>query len=480
MLPPASEKATVPLCVDLDGTVIKTDMLWESMVRLLRRNPLYAFLIPIWFARGRAYLKGQIAARIEVDVSHLPLCEAFFEFLQVERLSRPIVLVTASDQRLAERVGTRLGIFSEVMASDGQTNLRGPAKAKALEQRFGPRGFDYAGNSSVDYPVWTAARQAVVVNARKKVANRAHEIAKVGGVFQPLPSLWGALLRSMRPHQWVKNLIIFVPLITAHKIGEAALELKALLAFLAFSLCASAVYWLNDLADLDADRQHPTRRLRPFASGDLPLWFGLVGAPILLLASLVIAWNLSWGCALVLLTYIALTSLYSWNWKQIALVDVFCLASLYTLRLIAGHEATGVEYSSWLLMFSMFIFLSLALVKRFVEINAARRDSRLQIVGRGYRASDAELVASLGASSGFLAVLVLALYVNSEAVLKLYHRPILLLLVCPLLLFWISRVWLLAHRGQMHDDPVVFALKDVSSYVVGALTIFVLWLATGR
>lgn len=476
--PATTEKASVPLCVDLDGTLLKTDMLWESMVRLLRYNPFYLFLLPLWWSRGRAFLKKQIAARVDVEISHLPLCESFCDYLRAEKRNRPVFLVTASDQRIADKVARRMGLFEGVIASDGQTNLRGSAKAKALETRFGARGFDYAGNSHVDYPVWQAARQALVVNARASVTARAKEVSTVGGVFQPLPSPWGAAWRSLRPHQWVKNLIIFVPLITAHQISEGTLLGRAIVAFLAFCACASGVYWVNDLADLDADRQHPARRIRPFAAGDLPLWIGLGGAPILLAGSLCIAVTLSWSFAMVLLAYIILTSLYSWTWKEIALVDVFCLAALYTLRLIGGHEAAAVKYSAWLLVFSMFIFLSLALVKRYVEIDSARRESRAQVNRRGYGPADAGLVSSLGIGSGLLAALVLALYVNSEQVLKLYHHPLLLLLLCPLLLYWIGRVWLLAHRGQVHDDPVVFALKDRPSYAVGALTLAVLWLAT--
>lgn len=477
--PATTEKATVPLCVDLDGTLLKTDMMWESIVRLLRRNPLYLFLLPVWWVNGRAYLKEQIASRVEVEVSHLPFCEEFVEYLRSEKVKRPVLLVTASDQRIADKIAARSDLFSGVMASDGQTNLRGAAKATALEKRFGPRGFDYAGNSHVDYPVWQAARQALVVNARERVAAHAKSISTVCGVFQPLPSMWRALGRSLRPHQWVKNLVVFVPLITAHQVKQVPLLLEALLAFAAFSLCASAVYWLNDLADLDADRQHPTRSKRPFAAGDLPLWVGLAGSPILLLGSLALAASLSWSFALVLLTYIVITSLYSWSLKEIALIDVFCLAGLYTLRLIAGHEATAVKYSAWLLVFSMFTFLSLALVKRFVEIDAVRRASRVEVKRRGYGPGDVNLVSMLGIGSGLIAVLVLALYVNSQQVLELYRHPLLLLLMCPLLLYWIGRVWLLAHRGQMHDDPIVFALKDLPSYGVGVLALAVLWAATG-
>jgi 4-hydroxybenzoate polyprenyltransferase len=283
---------------------------------------------------------------------------------------------------------------------------------------------------------------------------------------------------ALRPHQWVKNLIVCVPLITSHQITRPALALKGLGAFAAFCLCASGVYVMNDLLDLEADRRHPDKCSRPFAAGTLPIPAGLAAFPLLLAAGLLLAWRLSPGFAAVLGVYLVLTTSYSWRLKQVALLDVFCLAALYTIRLIGGHESTGVEYSFWLLVFSMFIFLSLALLKRFVELDAARRQNRPALEGRGYAAGDAELVAVLGSTCGCLAVLVLALYVNSDKVVVLYRHPMLLLLICPLLLYWISRVWMIAHRGQMHGDPIVFALKDPASYGAGLLTLGVLWAAT--
>jgi 4-hydroxybenzoate polyprenyltransferase/phosphoserine phosphatase len=471
--------ALVPLCVDLDGTLIRTDLLWESVVRLLRRNPLYAAVLPFWWLRGRAWLKRQVAARAEVDVATLPYHEQFLEFLRCERRQgRPICLATASDKRLAQAVAARLGLFTEVLASDGCANLRGSVKAARLVERFGEGGFDYAGNSPDDLPVWARARQALVVNASPGLAALAAKRATVSRVFDsPIPGRSPAAM-ALRPHQWVKNLILFVPLITSHQITRPVLALKGLGAFAAFCLCASGVYVMNDLLDLEADRRHPGKCSRPFAAGTLPIPAGLAAFPLLLAAGLCLAWRLSPSFAAVLGIYLVLTTSYSWRLKQVALLDVFCLAALYTIRLIGGHQATAVEYSFWLLVFSMFIFLSLALLKRFVELEAARRQNRPALEGRGYAAGDAQLVAALGSTSGYLAVLVLALYVNSEKVVVLYRRPMLLLLICPLLLYWISRAWMIAHRGQMHGDPIVFALKDRSSYGVGLLTLGVLWAAT--
>jgi 4-hydroxybenzoate polyprenyltransferase/phosphoserine phosphatase len=470
----------VPLCVDLDGTLLRTDMVWESLVRLLKQNPLYIFLVPGWLLRGRAYLKAEIASRVEMEVSALPYNQDVLDFIQAEkRAGRYVILVTASDARLAERIGAHVGLFDEVLASDGKTNLRGKNKVKVLADRFGVRGFDYAGNSSVDLPVWEQSRQAIVVGGSTGLVTQASERSTVSHIFGPHQQFLPALMASIRPHQWVKNLIVFVPLLTAHRLGERLALLQAALAFLAFCTCASAMYLLNDLLDLEADRHHPSKRLRPFASGELPLPVGLVAFPMLLALSIVLMWQLPWGFSVVLGAYALLTASYSLRLKEAPILDVFCLAALYTARLIGGHEAAVVEYSFWLLIFSMFIFLSLALMKRFTELLAARQQNKIDLKGRGYIAGDLQLVATLGTGSGYLAVLVLALYVNSQEsqVQRLYHHPYLLLCICPLLLYWISRVWFLAHRGEMHDDPIVFALKDPVSYVVGALTLIVLWLA---
>jgi 4-hydroxybenzoate polyprenyltransferase len=469
----------VPLCVDLDGTLIKTDLLWESLLRLLKRNPLYLLAVPFWWMRGRAFLKRQLAARVELDPAILPYNDVFLEFLrEAKRQGRPLILATASDRELAARVASHVGLFDEVLGSDGQANLRAQAKARLLAERFGERGFDYAGNSSSDLPVWARARAAIVVNASDGLAQRAAQRAKVGRVFKPLQCQGGALVRCLRPHQWVKNLIIFVPLLTSHRLGERPLLVDALWAFAAFSLCASGVYVLNDLLDLDADRHHPEKKNRPFAAGDLPLPVGLAIFPLLFLASALVSLKLKPEFAGILAIYFAATTSYSWRLKQVAILDVFVLAGLYSIRLVAGQLATGIILSNWLLVFSMFIFLSLALAKRFLELQMLRQENKTDAKGRGYTASDLELVATLGLVSGYVAVLVLALYVNSDQVRILYGHPTWLLLVCLLLLYWISRVWFIAHRGQMRDDPVVFALRDWVSYAVGVLMLAVLWLAT--
>jgi len=483
-MPTTSETAgqvQPPLAVDLDGTLIRTDMMWESLARLLHERPLTALAVPFWLLRGRAYLKQQLAARVRVDPTSLPYHEEFLAWLQVQKQSgRTLVLATASDIEMAKPIAQYIGLFDEVMASDGQINLRDQAKLDALTKKFGPRGFDYAGNSPVDLDVWKGSRQAVVVNAGENLARQAAALTQLGPKFLAGGNVLISLLRCLRPHQWIKNLIILVPLLTAHQLADHESLTSAGLAVIAFCLCASSVYLFNDLLDLEADRHHATKRKRPFASGQLPLQVGLFGAPVLLVAGLGVAFSLNSVFAGVAVLYVALSTVYSWRIKQVALLDVFCLAGLYTLRLVAGHVATHIAWSAWLLVFSMFIFLSLALMKRFQELQSLRQQNGNAIKGRGYTAGDLELVTTLGLVSGFIAVLVLALYVNSEQVVKLYAYPTLLLLVCPLLLYWISRVWFLTHRGQMHDDPTAFAFKDWVSYLIGALTLVIMWLATGH
>jgi len=483
-MPNASEtvrETQVPLAVDLDGTLIRTDMMWESLARLLRHDPLQLLAVPFWWMRGRAFLKQQLAARVSVDASALPYHTEFLNWLKEQKRSgRKLVLATASDIKMAEPVAKHVGLFDEVLASDGKTNLRDNAKLAALTKKYGERGFDYAGNSSVDLDVWKGSRQAIVVNAGEGLARQAASRTQLGPTFLDHTSPIKSILRCLRPHQWIKNLIVFVPVLTGHQLGDHSILQRAFLAFASFCLCASSAYLLNDLTDLDADRHHQRKRNRPFASGALPLSYGFVGSPFLLFCGLIIAWWLSPTFAGVMLGYFIATVAYSWQIKQVAMLDVFVLAGLYTMRLVGGHVATSIPWSAWLLIFSMFVFLSLALMKRVQELLSVRDGNGHEVKGRGYTARDLELVSMLGVVSGFLAVLVLALYVNSEQVRMLYAHPNLLLLVCPLLLYWIARVWLLAHRGQMHEDPTAFAFKDWVSYAVGGLTLAIMWFATGR
>ncbi|HEX7324210.1 MAG TPA: UbiA family prenyltransferase [Rhodanobacteraceae bacterium] len=462
----ARAESAVPLCVDLDGTLIHSDLLIESALALIKRNPLYLFRMLLWLARGRANLKREVARRAKVDVATLPWDSRVVALLNSERPRRPLVLCTASDQTLADAVARHMGCFARAMGSDGTHNLAGRRKAAALVEAYGEHGFDYAGNATPDLAIWAHARRAYVVNASAKLADRAGRVSEVARLLPRGHTGLRLWIKALRLHQWAKNVLVFAPLLAAHMLLRPVAVAHAVAAFVIFGCCASGVYVLNDLLDLSADRAHPRKRKRPFASGRLPLTAGLAMAPLLTVAAFVAAYFLAPRFALALLGYYVLTLAYSFKLKQIAMLDVLVLAGLYTLRIIAGTVAIGVASSFWLLAFSMFLFLSLALVKRYTELVSQRDSGKTAAPGRGYAVSDASLLATLGGASGYLSVLVLALYIDSTASAALYRHPQWLWLMCPLLLYWVSRVWIIAHRGAMDDDPVVFAMKDNVSRIV--------------
>lgn len=460
-----------PLCVDLDGTLIATDALWESLLLLVKSKPISLLSLPLWFMKGKAHFKRQIAERVKLNPASLPYRENVLSFLKKEQeTGREIVLATAADETVAQGVAAHLGIFSEVLASDGAINLSGQRKLAALKKHSGTNGFDYIGDAGVDLPLWQAAHRAYLVQPSTALHNKARRVASVGGVFTEKKNNLFSLLKALRIYQWVKNILLFVPLLMAHKVIEAELNLQALYAFVAFSLCASCVYIVNDLLDLEADRLHPHKRHRPFAAGVLPIKAGVLTAPLLLVASFTIAAVfLPLNFFIVLGLYFLLTTAYSFHLKRVLIVDVLVLAGLYTLRLFAGGIATSVPISPWLLAFSMFFFLNLAFVKRFSELHLMQESKQTKSKGRGYVVGDIELFRSIGPASGYLSVVVLCFYINSREVVLLYKHPELLLLIGPFLLYWITRMWLWALRGKMTDDPIVFAAKDPASYVIGAL-----------
>lgn len=460
--------AEVALCVDLDGTLLKSDVLYESLLALLSRNPLYVFLLPFWLLKGKAALKHEIAARSELDPATLPYDERLVVLLR-DTHARPRVLCTATNAKFADDIARHLGVFDLVLASDQATNLSGDRKADALVERFGERGFDYAGNESTDLAVWARARRAWVVNAPQALASRASKVSEVAGHLPSDNRPIKTWIKAIRVHQWLKNLLVFLPLLASHRILDLEAATTAVLAFFAFGLCASGVYVLNDLLDLPSDRQHPRKRFRPFASGRLPLLHGLFAAPTLALAGFALALSVGLNFALVLAGYYVLTLAYSLRLKRVVMVDVILLAGLYTVRIIGGAIAISSSLSFWLLAFSMFIFLSLAMLKRYTELATILANGQTKVSGRGYAVEDLALIQSLGAASGYLAVLVFALYINSPESLDLYRRPQVLWLICPFLLYWVSRFWFVAHRGGMDDDPVIFAVTDRVSQVVIAL-----------
>lgn len=458
-----------PLIVDLDGTLIHTDMLHESALRALRERPLDVLRLPFWLADGKAALKRRLAAASAFDATTLPYNLPLIDWLRQQRVSgRTLILCTASDLSIATPIAEHLGLFDEVMASDGAVNLAGRHKHAALLARFGHGGFDYAGNSRADLAVWPGARRAIVVNGTPALAAAAAMHCEVEHVMPAPPRGLRAWTKVLRVHQWMKNLLLFVPLLAGHMLGDLDAWLALLLAFVAFSLCASTVYIANDLLDLESDRQHPRKCKRPFASGVVPVWMGVALAPFLLLASLGLASLVGGPFLAWLIVYFVLTCAYSFGLKRLILVDCLTLAVLYTLRIIAGAAAAGNLLSFWLLAFAVFLFLSLAFVKRYAELQVQMQTGKPKVHGRGYFTTDAPLVQMLGVTSGYASAVVLALYLNSDVVRQLYVTPEAVWGAVPVMLFWVSWIWMKAHRGEMHDDPLVFAVKDPASLLAGA------------
>jgi 4-hydroxybenzoate polyprenyltransferase len=457
------DSSTVPLCVDLDGTLIKTDLLLESFLSLIKRNPIHLFNCCRWLLRGRAHLKAEIARRVTLDASLLPYNESVLDLMRAAaQQGRRIYLCTAADRHLAREVANHLGGFDGIFASNGHVNLSSRHKAQELEQAFGTRGFDYCGNALADLAVWKASRNAIVIGG-DRLARMARGInLNVQVIDSPAFSLKKAL-KAMRVYQWVKNVLIFVPLLTSHRFVDSSALMPTLTAFAAFSLCASSVYLLNDMLDLDADRRHERKRKRPFAAGDLGLSTGIALMLLLAVGAVGLALLLPLKFMLVLGCYYALTLAYSFALKKMLLIDVFALASLYTSRVMAGGAAAAISLSSWLVMFSITIFLSLAFVKRYTELDDKQRTGGVTAAGRGYFTDDLSILRSFGTSSGYLAVIILAIYLNSPDSQLLYSHRSALWGVFAALLFWVSWMWMSAFQGRMHDDPIVFALKDRTS-----------------
>ena len=477
-LAPVAANLAPPLVVDLDGTLIKTDLLIESLGRLLRQEPLALFDLPGWLLKGKANLKREVARRVELDPMLLPYRAALLDYLRAEHAKgRPIVLATASDQRFATQVAEHLKLFDLVLASDGTTNLSGERKRSRLVEAFGAGGFDYVGNESRDLAVWSAARKAIVVNPNPRLLRGVARVAECESAFAERAASLREYLGALRPEHWLKNLLVFVPIFAAHLFMVPELLVRAAVLFAGFCCCASSGYLINDVLDLQADRRHPQKRTRPFASGRLPLTYALTMAPALLALGCVLAGLLSWVSLAVLLLYFTLTLAYSLSLKRVALLDVLVLATLYTLRIIAGSAAIPILPSVWLLGFSMFLFTSLAFVKRYAELVVMRSIEGNKATARGYELGDAELLASKGTASGYAAVLVLALYIASGEVRAHYSRHELIWLVCPLMLYWLGYLWLIAHRGKMYHDPLVFALRDRTSRILILLMLVTVLLA---
>jgi 4-hydroxybenzoate polyprenyltransferase/phosphoserine phosphatase len=486
--------STLPLCVDLDGTLVKSDTLVDSALALARHHPALLLKLPGWLAQGKAAFKQHITSAVTLDVAHLPYNRELLQYVQQQKSTgRPIYLATAADAVLAHRIADHLGLFTGVLASDGTLNLAGNNKLAAFRQEFGDE-FAYIGNASPDLPLLQNCRQPMVANptAGLRAGLRAAKITPVR-VFKEQVSPLRAWAKALRLHQWAKNVLIFLPILLAHA-WNTGLLVGALVAFVSFGLCASATYIVNDLLDLDADRQHPRKRRRPFASGDLSAITGvmvvflfLASAAVLAVAVPRIIAVISPGKAFIspfqinflgwLIIYLITTLAYSLRLKRAVLVDVIVLSGLYTIRILAGSAATGVAVSTWLAGFSIFFFLSLAFVKRFSELESLRERGGESPKGRGYHVADIEQLRSFGSASAYASVVVLTLYISNLNAAELYRHTNRLWLLVPILLLWLSRLWLLASRGQLDEDPVVYAITDKRSLFLGLLVVVVVLLA---
>jgi 4-hydroxybenzoate polyprenyltransferase len=466
-----ADALALPLCVDLDGTLVRSDTLVEGFCALAADPRVFGAVAQL--ARGRAAFKQAIAAGAALDPALLPYNETLLTYLRAQKAAgRRLVLATAADEFVARAIAGHLGIFEAVIASDGTNNLKGAAKARALVDRFGVKGFVYAGNAASDLAIWRQAAAVILVNVPAGVVAQVRGKLPVELVIADQPAVVPELLRAMRPYQWVKNILAFVPILTAHALTEGSAWVGGIIMFLAFCFTASAIYLVNDLLDLAADRAHPRKRMRPFACGAVPLSIGAAAAVVLLAAGLGLALigHVVWVIAL----YAVMSISYSFVLKQLPLVDVFMLGALYTIRLFGGGEATGHRLSLWLLGFSSFLFLSLALLKRVEEMMSLTGSGGSRSARRGYGAADTAILQLFGVASAFASSIVLALFVQSEASAQHYASPNLLWFVVPLMLFWQCRMWLSGARGYMHHDPIVYAARDRVSWAIGAATAVVL------
>jgi len=486
---PLGTDLSTPLCVDLDGTLVKSDTLVDSTLALAHQHPLLLLQLPRWLAAGKAALKHHITSAVELDVVHLPYNRELLQFLEQQHATgRPIYLATAADSRLAQRVADHLGLFAGVLASDGSTNLAGSNKLAAFRQRFG-NNFCYIGNARADLPLLSACVQPMVANPTSGLTSglRSANINVFRSFRETAPTL-KAWLKAIRLHQWAKNVLLFLPLLLAHS-RSLGLLAGAAVAFLSFGLCASATYIINDLLDIEADRLHPRKRLRPFAAGDLSAIHGVAVVLLFFVTSLALAFAVPYvvvaiSPALALahpynfaewLAFYAVTTLaYSLRLKRAILIDVIVLSGLYTVRIIAGSAATGVAVSTWLAGFSIFFFLSLAFVKRFAELENLKARGGMTTKGRGYHVDDIEQLRSFGSASAYASVVVFTLYIsNLSNATELYRHNNRLWLLVPVLLLWLSRLWLLASRGQLDEDPVVYAITDKRSLALGVVVIVI-------
>lgn len=495
-----------PIFVDLDGTLIAADLGQEAFFAAIVAKPLLLITAPYYAAQGLAHFKSRLAQTVTPPAEKLPYhADVIAELKRLKAAGHPLILATASHRVWAEPVARHLNLFDDVLATDAAINLKGANKLAAIERYCQEREwteFEYWGDAAVDLRIWNAPMSAriVAVNPSRKTLEAIRATNKETQIFANRPSRLKAVLRAMRPQQWIKNVLFFVPLFLAHQWDDASKVAATFWAFFAFSLTASGVYIVNDMFDAANDRQHPVKRKRPFATGTLPLIWGPFLSLALFAAGQLILWaglghhpHAAMRCSLLLLFYAGLNLCYSLSLKRRMVIDVVCLAGMYTLRILMGGMAAEIVISKWLLAFSIFIFTSLAFAKRYAELarlaqetlsetpsliiqkletpGDAHNGKKIPSPGRGYSVQDLSIISSIGPTCGFMSILVLALYISSDEMTKLYKFTFPLWLICPLLMYWITRLWFIAHRNELNEDPIVFAIKDRVSWAVGLLVV---------
>lgn len=462
--PASSQKCTnPPLVVDLDGTLTATDTLVESIFSLFKKNPFYIFYVSFWLVLGRAKFKERVAEQSSFLVENLPWRVDFLDWLRSQHeKGRKIILATAAHHSIAEAVAAHFGFFETVISTSAGKNLKGRIKLIEIQRQVGMR-FSYAGDSRADIPIWEAAETAILVGTSTSVSRKIYACSQVEREFTSQKSGLLVWMKALRIHQWLKNLLLFVPLFSAFSFGDTSKLYAALIAFGSFSLAASGTYIFNDLWDLENDRKHPRKKYRPFASAQISLTSGTAMATALLLTALVLAASISPGFAYMVIGYIGLTTAYSWALKQYVLIDVVMLALLYSFRILAGAEATSINVTPWLLAFSVFTFFGLALVKRCAELKLLQSSGRLGAHGRDYQVADLAVLWPLGIGASLCSIVIFGLYIGSPSAATMYSNTNVLWAVGIGLIYWNARIWIKTARGEMHDDPIVFAIRDFGS-----------------
>lgn len=461
-----------PLCVDLDGTLIKGDISVEAVFRILRDDPISLLRAFIFGFGSRAKIKAYLAEKLLITPEQSVFNHELIDYLKEEKArGRKIYLISASTQKNVD-----LFIIPEIdecIGASSSSNLKGKAKAKYLKERFGD--FDYVGNSRADIPVWKEAKEAIVVNAKPGVRKKAESLGNVTKVIGELDPNFFTWLKVLRWHQWSKNLLLFLPVLLSHVLTVDKLVSVAL-GFIAFSLISSSIYIVNDLLDIDSDRAHPIKSRRPIPSGGVELQDAVRFAALVSILGFLLSYCLSTHFLFWVGTYAIAALSYSTFLKRIALIDMFVLSGFYVIRVLSGGAAASVPISPWMLAFSLFFFLSLGAVKRFVELSNLKSRGVEKAKGRDYATSDRIPIGIFGISSGYLSIVIFTLYLSSLEIGTLYNFPERLWGMMPVLLYWISRLWLLAYRGSVNEDPVVFAFKDITSYITLSLcALFVLF-----